>query len=107
MRAVRLVLIALVLLLVAGCAAGQRAVGAAAVVGTGVFVADDGQSVRAVYRDDDSVTLTFADGREEVLHIAISGSGARYTQGDREWWEHQGEATYSVDGQVMFRGKRQ
>jgi membrane-bound inhibitor of C-type lysozyme len=40
-----------------------------------------------------------------VLTQAISGSGARYVLGAEEWWEHQGEATLSRDGRVVFSGK--
>ena len=107
MHPVRFALIVLGLLLVASCATDRKAADSAAVVNTGVFVSASGEQVRAVYRDDDTVTLTMADGRQENLHIAVSGSGSRYVEGAHEWWEHQGEATLSVDGKVVFRGRRQ
>ena len=104
---IRPVLIGLALLLAAGCATQGPANDGVAVIHTATFVAADGRSVRAVYRDNDRVTLTLPGGAEVVLPIAISGSGARYADGNRQWWEHQGEATYSVDDRVVFRGRLQ
>jgi len=78
---------------------------AAAVVGSGVFVSDSGQTIRADYRSDGTVTLTFTDGTTKVLSQAVSGSGARYVSGSYEWWEHQSEATYSITDKQLFRGK--
>ena len=80
----------------ASCASGIRPQPAAAIVGSGVFVSDSGQTIRADYRDDGTVTLTFTDGTTKVLSQAVSASGARYVSGLDEWWEHQGEARYSV-----------
>lgn len=77
------------------------------VISSVVFVSDSGQVVQAVYRDDDTVTLAFPDGRTEILNLAVSASGARYVSGKHEWWEHQGEATYSVNDERMFTGRLQ
>lgn len=107
MKSLRNLLLAFALVAVASCAAPAPQSDGARVVGTGVFVSDSGQTMRAVYRDDDTVTLTLPDGSTELLPIALSGSGARYAAGDREWWEHQGKATYSVDGNPVFHGKLQ
>lgn len=63
------------------------------------------ETIRADYRDNGTVTLTFADGTTRVLSQALSASGARYVSGSDEWWEHHGEATYSVNGKWMFLGK--
>lgn len=35
----------------------------------------------------------FAGGQTYTLPLAISASGARYSNGTVEYWEHQGEAT--------------
>ncbi len=43
----------------------------------------------------------------EILNLAVSASGARYTSGINEWWEHQGEATYSVNDELVFKGRLQ
>jgi len=72
-----------------------------------VFISDSGQAVRAAYRDDDTVMLTFPDGRTEILNLAVSASGARFVAGKNEWWEHQGEATYSVNDELVFTGRLQ
>ena len=70
------------------------------------FVAGNGIGVKADYRADESVTLTFADGRTQKLKRAVSASGARYVAGQDEWWEHQGEATYRRNDKLVFSGKR-
>jgi hypothetical protein len=107
MKSLRNLLLAIALVALDSCAAPPTMPAGAQVVGTGVFVSDSGQTMRAVYRDDDSVTLTLPDGSTELLPIAMSGSGARYAAGDREWWEHQGEATYSVGEKPVFHGRQQ
>jgi membrane-bound inhibitor of C-type lysozyme len=89
----------------ASCASVTTPQAAASVVGSGSFVSDSGQTIRADYRDNGTVTLTFTDGTSRVLSQAVSASGARYVSGSYEWWEHQGEATYSVNGKQMFLGK--
>ena len=89
----------------ASCASVTTPKPAASVVGSGVFVSDSGHTIRADYRDNGTVTLTFADGTTQVLSQAVSGSGARYVSGSHEWWEHHGEATYSVNEKPLFRGK--
>lgn len=89
----------------ASCASVPAARSAASVVGSGVFVAESGQTIRADYRDDGTMTLTFMDGTTKVLSQAMSASGARYVSGPFEWWEHHGEATYSVSGKQTFLGK--
>jgi membrane-bound inhibitor of C-type lysozyme len=89
----------------ASCAPVATPQSAASVVGSGVFVSDSGETIRADYRDNGTVTLTFADGTTRVLSQALSASGARYVSGSDEWWEHHGEAAYSVNGKQMFLGK--
>ncbi|MCG6894909.1 MAG: MliC family protein [Desulfobacteraceae bacterium] len=75
------------------------------IVGTGTFVAESGETIRADYLNNDTVVLTFKDGTTKILTRAVSGSGTRYVSGPYEWWEHQGEATYSVNDKPMFTGK--
>lgn len=72
--------------------------------GRGTFAAADGKEVTAVYTAD-SVTLTLADGTTRTLKQAVSGSGIRFTDGDAEWTEHQGEGMYTVGGSNVFVGK--
>lgn len=74
-------------------------------IGTGTFVAEGGQTIVATYLDNGTVSLVLADGSTKVLPQAVSGSGARYAADGFEWWEHQGEATYSVADKEVFSGK--
>ncbi len=96
-----------VVLGVTACSAVGPSRSLAAITGSGVFVSDSGQSIRADYRRDDTVTLTFQNGTTKVLQRAISASGARYAANASEWWEHQGQASYSVNEQPVFIGKLQ
>ena len=98
-------LVALLMLIGSTSCASVTPPPAASIVGSGVFVSDSGQTIRADYRSNATVTLTFGDGTTKVLSQAVSGSGARYVSGSDEWWEHQGQATYSVRGTQMFVGK--
>ncbi|SMB22200.1 conserved exported protein of unknown function [Sterolibacterium denitrificans] len=96
------------LVLAVACTSPEQA---APVVGSGVFVADSvtgtDEMVHAEYRADDTVVLKFADGRRKQLPRAISASGARYAANGEEWWEHQGEARYSVNDATVFVGRLQ
>ena len=80
--------------------------------GRGTFVADNGQAVIAIYFKPvtlgapASVTLVFPNSKRVQLFQARSGSGIRFTNSLSEWWEHQSEATYQVDGTNVFRGKK-
>lgn len=76
------------------------------IVGAATFIATDGQSIHAVYCSNSRVYLAFPDGSSEVLIRAFSASGARFKSDNNEWWEHQGESTYSVAGKRIFAGKK-
>ncbi|HEX3653336.1 MAG TPA: MliC family protein [Rhizomicrobium sp.] len=52
--------------------------------------------------DAKSVTL-YAQGQTFHLPIAMSGSGARYSDGKTTIWEHQGTATFETPG-ASFTG---
>lgn len=65
------------------------------------YANDEGERFTAEYGSSPDGTGQFArvtlpDGRQFILPVAVSGSGARYTD-DREivWWTHQG--TVRVD----------
>lgn len=51
----------------------------------------DGQMIPALFMDG-AVLLDLPDGTSVTLPIAMSGSGARYTDGTVTYWEHQGTA---------------
>jgi membrane-bound inhibitor of C-type lysozyme len=49
------------------------------------FACSDGQMVQASYPDTDTALIRIRS-RTFALHIAISGSGARYTGDGWQWW---------------------
>jgi uncharacterized protein len=61
-------------------------------------------SVTVVYRMfDDTAIISVSEGiRSVLLNLVRSGSGARYlsSDGTLEFWEHQGEGTLSVEGEI-------
>lgn len=70
-----------------------------------VYVGGGGATLSAVFDPaGKKVTLTLPGGRTVVLPQAISASGARYSDGSRTFWEHQGSATYSEGEKVVFEG---
>ncbi len=46
---------------------------------------DSGQELAASYATTDTAKVRY-QGREYDMHIAVSGSGARYVGGGLEWW---------------------
>jgi membrane-bound inhibitor of C-type lysozyme len=95
-----------VLVTCVGCSPPQPTPRSRSETGQGTFVSTNGQAVAAAYWSDGTVTLLFPDHRRVELYRAISGSGARYTNSTAEWWEHQDEASYAVDGTNVFRGRK-
>ena len=75
------------------------------IIESGKFTSASGEVIRAEYREDQTVLLTLANGETKTLRQAVSGSGVRYVMGADEWWEHQGGATLSQNGTVVFSGK--
>ena len=68
------------------------------------YLCRDGTTVRArYYIDAQSVDLTVGDSAEPVrLPVAMSGSGARYTDGAYELWEHQGKARVTLPSGTVY-----
>lgn len=83
------------------------ATGQHSIIGSGTFVDASGETIHAVYRQNKTVELTFSDGTKKTLSQAMSASGSRHVLGSNEWWEHQGEATYTVNDKPVFIGKIQ
>lgn len=56
--------------------------------------------------DQQTVSFTLAPLGPTTLAQAISGSGARYANADESlvFWEHQGQATITKNGQILFQG---
>jgi len=72
---------------------------------TAVYAAEDGAELTARFdTKKNTVEVTLPDGRTVTLPRAVSGSGARYSDGRETFWEHQGEATYTVGEETLFRG---
>lgn len=59
--------------------------------------------VAAEYSADTKSVTLYVQGRTFKLPIAMSGSGARYSDGKTTIWEHQGEATFETPG-ASFTG---
>ncbi len=60
-------------------------------------------NVSADYSSDASKVTLHVAGQTFVLPQAMSGSGARYSDGKTTIWEHQGEATFETPG-ASFTG---
>lgn len=72
----------------------------------GVYLSESGEKMTASFNNQEhTVSLLLPNQKTVTLHLAISGSGARYTKGDSEFWEHHGQATYSENGKIIFVGK--
>jgi membrane-bound inhibitor of C-type lysozyme len=52
-----------------------------------------------------TVKVILPSGRTATLPRALSGSGARYSNGRETFWEHHGEATYWIGDKQVFQGK--
>lgn len=67
--------------------------------------ADGGKKFTIQYNDDTSKAEVIFDGKKYELNVAISGSGARYTNSDESvvFWEHQGTASLEINGQNVFQ----
>lgn len=49
------------------------------------YECSNGQTLRATYTDTNTAVIIL-NGKTHTLHIAISGSGARYTGEGWQWW---------------------
>lgn len=71
-----------------------------------VYISEQGKRLKASFDNRaKSVTITLPSGNNTTLPRAISGSGARYSNGRETFWEHHGEATYWVGEKKAFQGK--
>lgn len=64
----------------------------------GFTFASEGLRLVAHFADEEA-TIVLSDGRTFVLPQAISASGARFTDGDTEFWNKGDEAYVQLDGQ--------
>ena len=59
---------------------------------TVTFACANGKSFTVTYDEGDKAAVVKAGAETYRLPVAVSGSGARYSDGKVEFWEHQGEA---------------
>lgn len=70
------------------------------------YVSATGEHLVAVFDNAaDAVTVTLPDGRTVTLPRAVSGSGARYSDGTETFWDHHGEGTFTTGETIVFQGK--
>lgn len=70
------------------------------------YVSTQGQRLAARFDiPGKTVRLTLPDGRTLTLPLAVSGSGARYSNGEQTFWEHQGSAIFEERGVLLFEGR--
>lgn len=79
-------------------------------ISANTFASEDGKEIQiGFFLKEDRAMLNATDFgiSNYELKSAVSASGARYLSTDNriEFWEHQGEATLSLDGKEIFKGK--
>lgn len=94
-------------LAIGGCSTATESHVSTSIAGQASYLSDSGAIIQATYYTNNTVSLKISDDYSLILPIAVSGSGARYANEHHEWWEHQGEARYAIDGTVVFIGKIQ
>ena len=102
-----LLILCSLVLVTGGCSTTTKARASIAIAGQASYLSVCGTIIHATYYTNNTVNLKFPDNHSLILPIAVSGSGARYANDRYQWWEHQGEATYSIDGKVVFVGNIQ
>jgi len=71
-----------------------------------VYVSEKGERLSASFdRVSRTVTVSLPKDRVVTLPLALSASGARYSNGRETFWEHQGEASFRIDEKPVFQGK--
>lgn len=71
-----------------GCAApavNQGTGQTAPVIASFIYRCESGRTIKATYRADDTAVVQYA-GQTHLMHVAVSGSGARYADDGLEWW---------------------
>ncbi len=107
MKRTILIFICPFVLLVAGLAQTNHATATKPVSNITIYVSEMGDGLMAAHNPtNQTVMVIFSDRRAFTFHQAISASGVRYTNETSVFWEHQGEATYSVGNKIIFTGKR-
>lgn len=70
------------------------------------FEAQDGSQLCARFDiSGKRVQVTLPDGVRLTLPLALSASGARYSDGRATFWEHHGDVRVERDGKLVFQGR--
>jgi len=70
-----------------------------------VYRSTDGRQLQACFDlKQQRVTVRLPNGALVQLPVAVSGSGARYSDGTRTFWEHQGTGRYLEGAVLLFEG---
>ena len=70
------------------------------------YLSQNGDRLLALFHNrHHTVSLKPPSGPELTLPRAASGSGARFSQDDKTFWEHQGEAQFFIGNQLIFKGR--
>lgn len=70
------------------------------------YAAASGERLDACFdQKDESVIIRLPDSSTVRLPLAVSASGARYSDGSRSFWEHQGDGRYFSGEKMLFEGK--
>lgn len=84
----------------------QSAVAAAQSQPVAVCRSDDGRTLTARFDiAGRSARVTLPDGETLTLPLALSASGARYSNGASTYWEHHGSARFERGEVLVFEGK--
>lgn len=101
MRAITVLNVLLLLLAPVRALAGQAQAAPEA-----LYEASDGSQLRARFDNPaKSVLVTLPNGTRLALPLALSASGARYSNGRDTFWEHHGDARVEQDGVLVFQGR--
>lgn len=70
------------------------------------YITEQGEQLNVRFDTaSDTVTVDLEDGSSLTLPAAQSASGARYSNGQMTFWEHQGSATLEKEDKQIFNGK--
>ncbi|MDI9569158.1 MAG: cupin domain-containing protein [Pseudomonadota bacterium] len=72
----------------------------------GAYTTPGGEKFSACFdRKAKNVVLQLPDGRVVTLPAAVSASGARYSNGEETFWEHQGTGRYFIGDKLVLEGR--
>jgi len=70
------------------------------------YASAEGEQLTARFDiDAKTVTVERPGKKTRTLPLAVSASGARYSNGEMTFWEHQGTATLFRGDSIVFTGK--